>query len=243
MTWRLLDILDCFSAQRRRMTLSEIARSAGLPLATAHRLVAVLTAWGALDRQPDGTYAVGRHLWEVGLLADVQSELKQVAAPFLQDLYLTTRESVYLAVRDGTQALYVDRLAGRVRPPIMAEVGSCLPLHATGVGKVLLAAAPQAVVDAVLADLQPVTPYTITDPIQLGSQLAGVRQRGFARTWQEMGCGTASVAVPVKRNADEVVAAVALVTADLRRDLSRMVPALQVSASGIARTLREQHVP
>lgn len=216
------------------MSLSEMARSADLPLSTTHRLVGVLTRWGALERRDGGDYSIGQHLWELGLLADVQVELKQVSAPFLQDLYAATRETIYLAVRVDTRALYVDRLTGVVRPSIMAEIGSYLPLHATGVGKVLLAHAPSDVIERVLGDLRSVTPHTMTDRVRLRAQLAACRERGFARTSQEMGMGTASVAVPI-RVGGKVLGAIGLVTADLTRDLSRLVPALQVVANGVAR--------
>lgn len=236
-TWRVLHVLDAFGPTRRKLSLTDVARHCGLPVSTTHRLVAMLVSWGGLVRDVDGRYGVGQRLWEVGLLADVQSELKLVAAPFLQDLYSTTRETIYLAIREGDRALYIDRLAGKIRPPVLAEVGSVLPLHATGVGKVLLAAAPESVLARVLSDLRPVTGRTIVDPDRLAAQLESVRQRGFARTVEEMGPGTASVAVPIRRHPNEVIAAIGLVTADLRRDLSRLVPALQVTASGIARNL------
>ena len=79
---------------------------------------------------------------DLGLLAPVQLELRQVAAPFLSDVHTAIRDTVHLAVRDGLRALYVERISGRESVPVVSQVGSRLPLHATGVGKVLLAAAP-----------------------------------------------------------------------------------------------------
>ncbi len=97
-----------------------------------------------------GEYVVGRRLWDLGLLAPVQSGLRDVASPFLHDIYAATLATVHLAVRDGTARLYVDRLAGHASVPVVSQVGSRLPLHATGVGKVLLAHAPDDVQAAVL---------------------------------------------------------------------------------------------
>src|SRR3954447_14503112 len=141
-TSRALAVLDAFDSGTPRLSLSEIADRAGMPLATAHRLLAELTAWGALSRRPDGRYEIGRKLWDLGLLAPVQLELRQVAAPFLLDVHTATRDTVHLAVREHTRALYVERISGRESVPIVSTVGSRRPLHATGVGKVLLAAAP-----------------------------------------------------------------------------------------------------
>src|SRR5699024_2266256 len=140
---------------------------AGLPLPTAHRLVGELAEWGALVQRPDGAYVVGRRLWDLGLLAPVQTDLRQTASPFLHDLYGATLATVHLAVPDGTEVLYVDRHSGHGSVPVVSQVGSRLPMHATGVGKALLAYAAPDIVAAVLADLRRVTPYTVTQPGRL----------------------------------------------------------------------------
>src|SRR4029078_5734740 len=95
-----------------RLSLSEIAERSGTPLTTAHRLLGELTEWGALARGSDGRYEVGRKLWDLGLLAPVQLELRQVAAPFLMDVHTATRDTVHLAVREGLRALYGQRVSG-----------------------------------------------------------------------------------------------------------------------------------
>src|SRR5215213_4978647 len=160
-TSRALGILDAFDSTAPRLSLSEIAERSGTPLTTAHRLLGELVDWGALIRRSDGRYEIGRKLWDLGLLAPVQMELRQVAAPFLQDLHTTIRDTVHLAVREGLSALYVDRISGRDSVPVVSQIGTRLPLHATGVGKVLLAAAPPEVEQQVLGSLTRVTRYTV----------------------------------------------------------------------------------
>ena len=159
-TSRALALLGAFDEQHRRLTLTELADRAGLPVPTAHRLVGELVDWGALARAADGRYVVGRRLWDLGLLAPVQTGLRQVASPFLHDLYGATLATVHLAVRDGLEVLYVDRLAGHASVPVVSQVGSRLPLHATGVGKVLLAHAPPDVQTRVLRDADPASRRT-----------------------------------------------------------------------------------
>ena len=237
---RALALLDAFCAEAPRLTLTEIAQRSGTPLTTAHRLVAELSAWGALVRRPDGRYEVGRKLWDLGLLAPVQLELRQVATPFLLDLHTATRDTVHLAVRDGLSALYVERISGRESVPVVSQVGSRLPLHATGVGKVLLAAAPDEVLEQMLGSLTRPTRHTVAQPARLRREIADVRRRGFARTGEEMSLGAASVAVPVtveRAGTPVVVAALGIVVPSGRRDPSRLVPALQVAARGIGRRL------
>lgn len=236
MTSRALSLLAVFDDRHRRLGLSELARRADLPLTTAHRLVGDLVAFGALRRTEAGDYVVGRRLWDIGLLAPVQTGLREVASPYLHDLFGATHATVHLAVRAGAEALYVDRLRGSTSVPVVSTIGSRLPLHATGVGKVLLAHAPTDVQAAVLADLAPVTPYTITQPGTLRRQLARVRREGWASTAEEMSAGACSAAVPVLQRG-EVVAALGLVVPSLRRDRARLVAALEVAAQGISRSL------
>jgi DNA-binding IclR family transcriptional regulator len=234
-TSRALALLGAFDERHRRLTLTELAERAGLPVPTAHRLVGELVAWGALSRTASGCYVVGRRMWDLGLLAPVQSGLRELASPYLHDLYGATLATVHLAVRDGTEVLYLDRLAGHASVPVVSSVGSRLPLHATGVGKVLLAHAPAEVQRAVLADLRRITPYTVTQPGLLRRQLARVLRDDHATTTEEMSLGACSIAVPI-RQGTEVVAALGIVVPTLK-DRARLAGALQVAAHGIGRSL------
>jgi DNA-binding IclR family transcriptional regulator len=241
-TSRALAILGAFDAEHRSLTLTEIAQRAGLTLPTAHRLARELTAWGALRRTGRGRYVIGRRLWDLGLLAPVQTGLRDVASPFLQDLYGATLATVHLAVRDGAAALYLDRVSGHASVPVVSRAGGRLPLHSTGVGKVLLAHAPVTVRHEVLAAPLPrFTPYTVTRPDRLASQLQCVPQDGYATTTEEMTLGACSIAVPVNV-AGQTVASLGIVVPDLRSS-KRLLPAMQVTAQGIARSLRLALVP
>jgi len=237
-TSRVLALVAAYDEEHRRLTLTELAQRAGLPLTTAHRLVAELVEWGALSRARDGRYVIGRRLWDVGLLAPVQTGLRQVASPYLHDLYGATHATVHLGVRDGAEVLYVDRLSGNASVPVVSSIGSRLPLHATGVGKVLLAHAPTDVQVAVLSDLPRITPYTITQPGRLKRQLTLVLREGYAVTVEEMSLGACSVAVPIREGAT-VVAALGIVVPHLGKERTRHVAALQVAAQGVGRALSE----
>lgn len=235
-TGRALALLGAYDEEHRRLTLTELAGRAGLPLPTAHRLVGELVAWGALARASDGRYVVGRRLWDIGLLAPLNAGLVEVASPFLHDLYGATLATVHLAVRDGSEVLYLDRLRGHASVPVVSSVGSRLPLHATGVGKVLLAHAPADVQAEVLGDLSRITPYTVTQPGTLRRQLARVHKDGWASTVEEMSLGACSVAVPIRRGPD-VVAALGIVVPSLKSERPRLVAALQVAARGVGRAI------
>ncbi|MDQ1105417.1 IclR family transcriptional regulator [Nocardioides zeae] len=240
-TQRIVALLGAFDEHHRRLSLTHLAERAGLAPPTAHRLAAELVAGGLLERRGDGTYAVGRRVWDLGLLAAVQTDLRAAAAPFLHDIYAATLATVHLAVREGTEVLYVERLSGRASVPIISTVGSRLPAHATGVGKVLLAHAPPAVVEEVVgAPLRRLTAYTVVQPGTLLHQLAAARRDGYATTVEEVSPGACSLAVPVRRGSTPdapVVAALGVVVPSLKRDRPRLLASLRTAAAGISRSL------
>lgn len=235
---RVVALLTAFDSGHTRLTLTELAQRADLPLPTAHRLVGELARSGLLTRDA-GVYAIGRQLWEIGLLAPQESDLREVASPFLHDLYAATLATVHLAVREDLSVLYLDRLAGQLSVPVVSRIGSRLPLHATGVGKVLLAHAPPAVQERATSSLERLTPYTVVHRRRLMAQLEAVRRDGWAITVEEMTLGACSVAVPVCRGED-VVAALGVVVPDLRGHRARLVTALKVAAHGTSRSLGDR---
>jgi DNA-binding IclR family transcriptional regulator len=233
---RALALLSAFDERHRSLTLTELAERADLPPATAYRQIKELVDGGALARNSNGEYMIGRMIWNLGLLAPVQTGLREVASPFLHDIYAATRATVHLAVREGDRVLYVDRLSGHASVPVVSKVGSTLPMHCTGVGKVLLAYAPADVYERALASLTRVTPFTITQPVRLNEQLSRVRRDGYAITIEEMTLGACSVAVPITVG-PKVIAALGIVVPSLKRDRPRLTAALHVAAQGISRSM------
>lgn len=237
-TSKVLAILGAFSVTHSELTLAQIARRTGLPVPTVHRLARELVAWGGLDRLPDGTYRIGLRLWEIGSLAPQQRRIRQVAIPYMEDLYEATHGNIQLAVREGHEALYIEKISGRYAVPIVSRVGGRLPLHATGVGKVLLAFAPPELVDEVLtAGLARLTPKTIVMPGKLLKALAEVRRTGLAFCYEEMTLGSVSVATPIHGPNEGVIAALSIVVHSFPADAQRFAPAVRAAGLGISRSL------
>ncbi|WP_084716239.1 IclR family transcriptional regulator [Saccharothrix syringae] len=235
---KLLAVLDAFSRDRPALTLSQIARAVGVPVSTAHRLVAELTAWGGLERGADGRYRIGLRVWELGALAPRGLGLREAALPFLQDLYEVTHENVQLAVRDEDEVVFVERLAAPDSVTVLTQVGGRFPMPPTGVGLVLLAHAPVEVQERVLAaPMARYTPYTITDPHHLRRVLADVRRTGVVISDRQVTTDAVSVAAPVVLGA-EVVAAVSVVARGSSAASVRwLTPAVRAAALAISRTL------
>lgn len=237
-TGRALAVLGCFDPGHPRLRLSEISRRAGLPLTTAHRQVAELTRWGALERDAEGAYRIGLRLWEVGSLAPRRTDLREAALPFLEDLYEVTHENVQLAVLDGAEVVYLERISGRSAVHVLTRPGMRLPAHATAVGLVLLAHAAGEDVEAVLATpLRRFTRYTVTEPAALRARLAEVRRHGFAVCERQIEEVSSSVAAPVLDVGRTVVAALSLVVPAEGGHAYRYLPAVQASARALSRRI------
>lgn len=235
---KVLDVLGCFDDDHRRLTLSEISRRTGISLTTTHRIVGDLNAWGALERGSDGRLGVGLRLWEVAALAQRGLPLREIALPYMEDLYEATHENIQLAVREDLEIVYIERIAGSRAVKVLTRVGGRFALHATGVGLVLLAYAPQEVQERVLdAELERWTDMTITDPTTLRASLADVRRNGFAVSRSQVTMDALSLACPIRSREDTVVAALSVVVhADLEYPLG-LLPSLRAASRSISRAL------
>ncbi|WP_326834112.1 IclR family transcriptional regulator [Amycolatopsis rhabdoformis] len=235
---RALQILDAFSTERLEMSLSELARHTGLPVSTVHRLAGPLVEWGALERDERGHYRIGLRLWEIGSLATRGLALREQALPFLADLAQVTREMVQLAVREGTELVFVERIAGTEAVPMVIRVGGRCPLAASGVGLVLLAHAPAPLQEEVLASpIERFTDFTITDPRVLRRTLADVRTSGFAISDRQLTPDSLSVGAPIHNARGAVVAAVSLVVRHGSVSPRALAPIVRTSARAISRAL------
>ncbi|GAA1318951.1 IclR family transcriptional regulator [Pseudonocardia xinjiangensis] len=209
---RVLAVLDAFGPAHRTLTLSAISRRAGLTLPTTHRLVRELVAWGALERDDSGRYAVGLRLLELSALAPRGLGLRDAAFPYLEDLHQTTHGNVHLGVRDGLEVVYVEAIRARVRKPVDSHVGDRWPMHATGTGLVLLAHAHRELQEQVLrSPLTRFSPLTVVDPAELRRRLAQVRRTGVAVARGQITVPDIVVAVPVLGRRGEVAAAISVV--------------------------------
>lgn len=234
---RLLTVLDCFDLTRVELTLTEIATLSHLPVSTTRRLILELTAWGGLERLPNAKYRVGRRLWRLGASAPEQRTLREAALPYMHDLFAATGENVQLAVLDAGEALCVEKLSNDRSVSIISQVGGRTPLHASAVGKVLLAFSPPAVGrELICRRLERVVAHTVVQPGRLNAMLGEVRRTGVAYSIEELTDGVCSVAAPVMGENGQIRAALGIVVPHTTR-LDRLAPAVRTAALGISRSL------
>ena len=236
---RTLSILGAFDRDNRTLTLSDISRRSGLPVATVHRIVNKLHGWGALERCPDGGYSIGLRLWETAVLAP-RSALVESARPHLVTLHGQTSAAATVAIRDGGDSVCLSFVSDDPeRTACHGDPGSRLPLHATAVGQVLLAHAAVTVQqEACSAPLRGFTPATITDAAQLQQRLAKVRREGFAAVHGTLAPERGGFAVPVRDSRGAVVAAVGVVGPVEIIHPRRVGPHVRAAAAMIQRGVR-----
>jgi DNA-binding IclR family transcriptional regulator len=235
---RLLAVMFAFRPGSARLSLADLTRRTGMPHATVRRMVLEMLSAGVLEQAEDGTYTVGLKVWELGTLAPRSLPLRSVAFPFMEDLHEALRQHVQLAVLDGMEAVIVERMSSSAALGLVSQVGGRLPLHSSGVGKVLLAHGDAHLIDEVVrAGLKAYTSATITNVEQLRADLAECRRTGVAIVREETSVGAQSVAAPIVGRSGEVVAALSVVVAAGTVNLNSVVPAVVAAARGISRGL------
>jgi DNA-binding IclR family transcriptional regulator len=206
-------LLKEFGSAEGSLGVTELARRLGLGKSTVHRLLATLTAERILEHDPaTGTYRLGLMMWELGARVSVHRVLHDAATTVMEGLRNATKETVQVAVLDGREVVYVERLESPHTLRIFGRVGHRNSAHCTSTGKVLLAHLPEQRLAGLLEGWRPEqkTDATICDLGRLRAELELVRAQGWAENIGESELGVASVAAPVRNARGEVIAAVSV---------------------------------
>jgi len=210
---KALTLLDAFTAEKPELTLSELARRAGAHKSSAFRLLSPLEAHGFVEKSPTGRgYRLGWKPLELSGRLLGRYELRELAAPHMEELAQRSGEIVHLSILDGAEIVYLDK-RGRSQPlTVSTTVGGRSPAHASAMGKVLMAGLPPAEARSLLSGrpLKRFTPTTITDRRRLARELQTIRRQGFALDNEEAFPGIRCVAAPLRGRAGRVLAALSL---------------------------------
>jgi IclR family transcriptional regulator, acetate operon repressor len=239
MVGRAFTLLTAFRAGDSELSLAELCRRTGIAKPTAHRLLGELAEWGVVERTETGAVRLGLRLFELGQLVPRQRDLQEIAAPFLADLFEATRETVHLAVPDGTDVVYVQKFTVSGSPDIPSRLGGRMPAYCTGVGKAMLAfSSPERFTAVLAAGLDRRTPRTVIAPGLLRAELDTIRRLGIAEEHEESAVGVACVAAPVLDAHGLPVAAVSITGWANRLSTHRLAPAVRTAALSLSRALR-----
>ena len=207
-----LRLLKAFSEKDDEIGISTLAKRLGIAKSTVHRLAVTLVSEGMLEQDPDsGKYRLGIALFGLGALVRRRMNVSTQARPYLFALREKTNETVHLAILDGAEIMYVYNLESPQAIRMRSDLGLRKPAYATAEGQAILAFQPIETVEQIIRQgLLPRTPQTITDPARLMRTLDTIRQRGCAIEDEESEIGMRCIAAPIRNDAGEVVAAVAV---------------------------------
>lgn len=178
---RVVRVIAAFPEGSNVLQLSELADRAGLPLTTAHRLVRQLAGHGLLDVGPGGSVQLGIRLWELVNRNSPTLELRQAAMPFMEDIQQVLNQNANLAVLDGWEALFVERLSRRGSVANRAQVVGRMPVHVSSAGLVLMANQPGVVQAEYLGGFADPAGRVSTDELRV--RLAEAATRSWPASW------------------------------------------------------------
>lgn len=210
---RALDILNLFNNGQVELGNAEIARLVGLPVGTASGLIYTLKLNNYLDQNPaNRKYRLGLKLAERAAVLLDQLDIRKVSAPYLEELRIWCDESINLAMRDGREVVYIERLFGNHALGIRSELGKRGPLHSTSLGKAIAAYLPEVEFKTIFAeyDFSAVTPHTITNFQQFKEEIIKIRATGYAVDEQENEMGGRCIGAPIFDHTGYPIAAVSV---------------------------------
>jgi IclR family transcriptional regulator, pca regulon regulatory protein len=203
-----LAVIRAFTREQPALTLSDIARAAAMPAATARRCLLTLEELGYVTRS-GRAFLLRPKVLELGAAYLDSMNIEQLTKTHLEELARQTADSAALCVLDGTEIVYVARASVRTLVRLEAHVGSRFPAHATSTGRVLLAGLSAERLQQFLqsAPLEPLTDRTVTDRVRLGQLIEECRRTAYSVVEDELAYGVIALAVPVLDQTGRVVAA------------------------------------
>lgn len=205
---RGLDVIKVFGADRASMTVADVATATGLARPTARRILRTLESLGYV-RSAAGAFTLTPRVLELGMVYVQSLGLWDVARPHMERLVARTGESTSIAQLDGSDIVYVARVAVPKIIALRVSIGTRFPAPQTSLGKVLLAGLAVDQLDAALAEpsRSGVQPRWRPDRAELDAVLRDVRAKGWALTDEQLAPGIRSVAAPLRDATGRVIAA------------------------------------
>ena len=209
--YRSLMLLNCLGDESGPLGLSELSRAVVLPKSTTKRLLATLlqSEYVKYDEQTE-KYELGSQILRLGSRMLNSLELRNEARDVALKLRELTGQTVFVAVLDKFEVIYIDKFAGEIS--MRASVGSRASAHCTAIGKACLAYLPEKTLDELLArnELYRLTPNTITDPMMLREELCRIRSQGYAMDEKENREEIRCVAAPVMNYNGQVAGSISI---------------------------------
>lgn len=196
---RAIDLLETLESAQRPLSLHELSTRVSLAKSTTHRLLSTMRDADLIEQTPDGRYALGLRLFELGCSAGSTRDVTTIAKPYMQAISHEMNESVSLALLTRGEVLILSFIESTSAFHVVSRVGAKLPAHCTVQGKIMLAHMTRAEVKRILREhgMQVFTPNTLRTFEELEPELERIREQGYAVDNSEFHVGLSSVAAPI----------------------------------------------
>lgn len=183
-----------------------------MSISNAYKYLDDLYRGGLLSKNSDKSYFPSFKLVEYGSIILKKTNLREIAHPHLVDLMVKTGQTVHLAIKEGYEGIYLDKIEGPNSLPMMSRIGMKINLYATAFGKAILAHLPEKEVEEYLkiVELKKRGKNTITDPNELKNELKKIRERGYAIDNEENEIGIFCIGAPIFNYDKKVIAGVSI---------------------------------
>jgi IclR family KDG regulon transcriptional repressor len=235
---RAIGILECFN-QHKELGVSEISGMMGLHKSTTFGLINTLESYNFLEKNEDTSkYKLGNEIFRLG--TKVNTDLRSIALPYLNDLVKRCQETVNLVVHDDCSVLYVKKIESPHSMRICTKVGEKFPMYCTAVGKAILAYLEDNEIEEIIGgtSLVKYTVNTITEKDVLLKQLKKIRQMGYAEDFEELETGLVCVATPIFNHFNKPIAGISVsgpvtrMTEKLRLEVAEILQKYALEISG-----------
>lgn len=238
---RILKILECFTLEKPEWGVSELSEHLQVYKSVVHRALVTLENRGFVKQNPENQkYSLGIKLFELGMIAASQINIRTIAKPIMEELCEQTNETVMLMIVDHLDGICIEKVESSQSVRYTSPMGKRVPLHAGATTKILLAYLPEERIRQIISmELPSFTKYTVVDPAELQRELETIREQGYSISANDFSLGGMGIAVPIRDYTGNVVAGLSISGLEIRmsKDKDRLLWLCQQAAHDISKRL------
>lgn len=236
-----MDVLNLF-LDHPKLSLSDMAQLSGIPKTSVHRMIRSLEEMGFLHKDADGYYALGLMFLQFGHLVAERLDIRNIARPFMQKLRDEVDQAVHLVLRDGDEAIYIEKLDTQHPVRLYTKIGRKAPLYAGAASRIILAFLPdeQRKIYLENVELKPIASGTVTSMARLVELLEQSRRTGYSHSRSELENYTAELSAPIFDHSGQIIAALSIAGLELSFQGEKMpylIRCVKQAAQDISRQL------
>lgn len=240
---RSCQIIDLFDEFTTHLKITDISRELNLHKSTIHSLLQTLQKYGYIEQEEETSkYRLGIKLFERGNLVVYNLDIRSVAKEYLVQLSKETGYTLHLAILEGKEGVYIDKIKGASATVLYSRVGQRISIHSSGVGKTLVAFRTEEEQEEIFDSyaFNEKTPNTITDKPMFFDELKKIKCQGYAVDNEENEPGICCIAVPIWNYTNEVVASISISmpTPQLnKKEMNTLIPKLKIVGNKVSKQM------